>query len=99
MGLFKKKSNSGAEKKDEPVVVAVIENTVLSEIFQDILKKNNIPCICRQQGAGGYIKILTGGLLISDIIYVKESDYEQAKGLYEAFLESNDENEFSNSED
>ncbi len=91
MGLFKKRqAESNTEKKSgkEPVLVAVIPDTVSSEIFQDILKENEIPFICRQEGAGGYIKILTGGLLVADSIYVSEENSQRASELYEAYLKT-----------
>lgn len=87
MGFFKRKEKDSAQESS-PVLVAVIPNTVNSEIFQDILKENGIPCICRQEGAGGYIKILTGGLLVADSIYVDEKNYDKAKELYEVYLET-----------
>lgn len=75
-------------KGEEPVQIAVIQNTVSSEIFQDILKRNDIPFVCRQQGAGGYLKIVTGGLFSADIIYVSEKNAQEARKLYEAYLET-----------
>ncbi len=85
MGLFFRREKA-EENRVNPVLVASIQNTVSSEIFQDILKENGIPCICRQEGAGGYLKILTGGLLVVDNIYVDERNLEKARGLYEAYL-------------
>ena len=86
MGFWKRKT---AEEKSsgEPVEVAIIPNTVLSEIYQDMLRENEIPFVCRQQGAAGYLKILTGGLLAADSIYVNERDYERARELYEIYVE------------
>lgn len=49
--------------ENEPVLAAVIKNPVTSEIFQDILKENGIPFICRQDGAGGSVKLLLGRVL------------------------------------
>ena len=97
--FFKKKNKTADTISEEPVVAAVIPNTVDSEIFQDILKKNNIPFVCRQRGAGGYIKILTGGYLIADSIYVKASDLGRAKELYEAFFSQAEENLLSGCEE
>ncbi len=90
MGLFKWRKNAekSSEKSGEPVLAAVIPNTVSSEIFQDMLRQNNIPFICRQQGAGGYLKILTGGLLAADSIYVNERDLEKAQELYSTYIET-----------
>ena len=85
MGLFFGRDKA-EENRVNPVLAASIQNTVSSEIFQDILKENGIPCICRQEGAGGYIKIITGGLLVVDNIYVDEKNLERAKELYAAYL-------------
>lgn len=98
MGFFSK-SKKNKIKKNEPMIAAVIENTVDSEIYQDILRENGIPFICRQRGAGGYLKILTGGFLIADNIYVKECDFEKAKGLYDAYFGNRAEIENSDSEE
>ena len=48
------------KSENELLLAAVVTNPVSSEIFQDILKKENIPFICRQYGAGAYFKILAG---------------------------------------
>ncbi len=97
MGLFWRK-----EKKDnsanEPVVAAIITNPVSSEIFQDILKENDIPFICRQEGAGGSVKLLFGGGIVPDYIYVSEENYECARGLYEAYLLTETETESTEEE-
>lgn len=85
MGLFKKREKA-EEKSAVPMLVAVIQNTVTSEIFQDILKENGIPFICRQEGAGGCLKIVTGGLLVADSIYVEDKNLHKATELYEAYL-------------
>lgn len=91
MSFFKKKISDDPK---EPILVASISNTVLSGMYQDILKSHNIPFLCRNQGAGGYIKVLTGGFLIADNIYVKKSDFENAKNLYNTYIENN--HEFEN---
>lgn len=96
-GLFGK--NKSGEKSSEPVLAAVIQNTVSSEIYQDMLRENGIPFVCRQQGAGGYIKILTGGLFIADSIYVNERDLERAKELYENYIVTDESAEFTDSEE
>ena len=82
--FFKKKEKT---KKNEPKLVAAIFNTVDSEIYQDMLKNNGIPFICNQLGAGGFIKIATGSLLVTDRIYVNEEDYEKAKELFDLYIE------------
>ena len=74
--------------ENEPVLAAVIKNPVTSEIFQDILKENGIPFICRQDGAGGSVKLLLGAGVVPDNIYVAAKNYETARGLYEAYLQT-----------
>ena len=83
MGFFKFKKKNITRDNSDPVVAAVITNTVSSEIYQDILRQNNVRFICKQQGAGGYLKHLIGSATIPDYIYVKSEDYEQARELYE----------------
>jgi len=99
--FFKRGKNADKveDNRSEPVVAAVISNTVSSEIYQDMLKSNGIPCICRQQGAGGYLKILTGGLLVVDVIYVNERDLEKAQEIYNTYFENQEEIELPDSEE
>ena len=85
MFFFKKKNKSDDKST---VLVAAITDTVASEIYKDILKTNNIPFVAKQEGAGGYIKIVTGGLLVTDKFYVDLKNAEMAKQLYEAYLEN-----------
>lgn len=85
MSFFKRKKE---EKKDEnePVVAAIINNPVSSAVFQDMLKENGIPFICRQEGAGGSVKLLLGGGIVPDYILVSAKNYERARELYEVYL-------------
>lgn len=85
MSFFKRKKE---EKKDEnePVVAAIINNPVSSAVFQDMLKENGIPFVCRQQGAGGSVKLLLGGGIVPDYILVSAKNYERARELYEVYL-------------
>lgn len=89
MIFFKRRRKE--EKTDdgnEPVLAAIIKDPVTSEIFQDILKENGIPFICRQEGAGGSLKLLLGAGVVPDDIYVAAKNYEKARGLYEAYLKT-----------
>ena len=102
MGFLERIFNKRAKKNSDtsmPVLAAAIANTVSSEIYQDLLKENNIPFVCRQQGAGGYLKILTGGLLVTDSIYVNPRDYDRARELYENYIDIEEEIEIIDSED
>lgn len=85
MGLFKRR-----KKTEEPeyVLVATVPDTVASGIFQEILRDNGIPFISRQMGAGGCVKLITGGLLAPDDIYVSPEHSERATELYNAYLKT-----------
>ena len=85
MKFWGKKAQKDSEKKQRSIHIS---DLVASSIFQEILKDNNIPFMCRQPGAGGYIKIVTGGLFTTDEIIVDESDYDAALSLYHAYFEA-----------
>lgn len=75
----------------EPVLLTLIDNRVSSEIFQDILKSNGIPFICRQRGAGAFFKVVSGGYVdpfSPDYIYVNPKDVQTAQELYDGFINS-----------
>ena len=85
MSFFKRKKEETKEE-NEPVVAAIISNPVSSAVFQDMLKENGIPLVCRQQGAGGAVKLLLGGGIVPDYIFVSAKNYERARELYEVYL-------------
>ena len=91
MSFFKRKKENKQEE-NEPVVAAVITNPVSSAVFQDMLKENGIPFVCRQQGAGGSVKLLLGGGIVPDYIFVSAKNYERARELYEVYLLNEPEN-------
>ena len=98
MSFFKRKKEN---KKDEnePVVAAIISNPVSSAVFQDMLKENGIPFVCRQQGAGGSVKLLLGGGIVPDYILVSARNYARSRELYEVYiLNETEDGDFSEEE-
>lgn len=91
MSFFKRKKEE-KQVENEPVVAAIISNPVSSAVFQDMLKKNGIPFVCRQEGAGGSVKLLLGGGIVPDYIFVSSKNYERARELYEVYLLNESEN-------
>ena len=85
MSFFKRKKEE-KQVENEPVVAAIISNPVSSAVFQEMLKENAIPFVCRQQGAGGSVKLLLGGGIVPDYILVSAKNYERARELYEVYL-------------
>lgn len=85
MSFFKRKKED-KQDENEPVVAAIISNPVSSAVFQDMLKENGIPFVCRQEGAGGSVKLLLGGGIVPDYIFVSARNYERARELYEVYL-------------
>ncbi len=90
MGLFKKKKK---DDTNEPILVATISDTALCGMYQDLLKSNNIPFICRKNGSAGYMDILFGGYLVYENIFVHKENYEAAKELYDTYVIANSEYE------
>lgn len=70
-----------------PVLLASIEDVVSAEIFKDILNDSGILYSCSEPNEEG-IKVVFGGGLISEDIYVDEKDFEIAERLYAEFLAS-----------
>lgn len=68
-----------------PVLLATMEDVVSSDIFKDILIDNKIP-FSSSQGETGSIRVLFGGGLVGEEIYVDSEDFEKAEELYEEFI-------------
>ena len=81
--FFKQKK----EKENNGLVFVTSVIPAFSGVYAEILKENGIPFLSREQRTGGYLRIVTGGLLIPDDFYVNESDYNRAFELYKAFIE------------
>lgn len=73
----------------KPVLLATFDDVISADIFKDILIDNKIPYSSSQDETGS-IRVLFGGGLVSEEIYVDETNFEKAIELY---------NEFSNSEE
>ncbi len=71
----------------KPVLLATMEDVVSSEILRDLLREAGIPYTCDSEGQAT-VKVMFGGTLFSDDLYVDESDYDRASEIYEAFLAS-----------
>ncbi len=83
-----------------PVLLATMEDVVSADIFKDILIDNKIP-FSSSQGETGSIRVLFGGGLAGEEIYVDSGDFEKASLLYEEFLDGEEilfEEEFSDEE-
>lgn len=85
----KEQENFSAEEIviKNPVLLASFEDVVSAEIFKDILQDNGIPFSGNEED-GSSMRVVFGGGLVSEEIYVDNSDFEKANSLYEEFLES-----------
>lgn len=70
-----------------PVLLVSLDDVVSAEIFKDILTTNDIPYACSSD-TNGNMRVVFGGGLASDDIYVDSTDIEKANELYAEFLES-----------
>ena len=82
--LFGRKNKE--DKDNGPVLVASVM-PAFSGMYSDLLEQNNIRFLCKPKGINGYLKIVTGGLLIPDDYYVNKEDYEKALEIFNAFIE------------
>ena len=74
---------------NNPVLLAKFEDLVTAEIFEDILKDNSIPFVLAENETGS-MRVVFGGALICEEIYVDERDYVKAEELYTQFMESDE---------
>ena len=75
--------NPVEERKIEPVLLATFEDLVSAEIFKDVLTDNKIPYSDSEEDT---MRVVFGGSFASEEIYVDESDYNEAKELYDEFM-------------
>ena len=80
--------NEETEQKEDtieiknPVFAVSVEDIVTAEIYKDVLKDNGIPFFCDEDG----MKLIFGGGLVAENIYVDESDLEKAQKIYNEVL-------------
>ncbi|HZK00408.1 MAG TPA: DUF2007 domain-containing protein [Tissierellaceae bacterium] len=61
-----------------------ISNEIELAMIKDVLDDNNVLYIIKDQGAGGYMRIIGGGSIFGTDVMVAEADYEQAITLLES---------------
>ena len=66
------------------VILRSISNEIELAMIKDILEDNKISYIIKDQGAGGYMRIIGGGSIFGTDVMVAEADYEQAITLLES---------------
>lgn len=67
------------------------------DLLLEMLKKENIPAFSRDNGAGGYVRIMTGGSIFGSKIFVPISAQTRAEELWAA-VERAEQPEFSDME-
>lgn len=65
----------------ELVLLATTSNRYELDFVTSLLEENNIPYIPRDQGAGGYMKIIGMETAVGTDILVEKSSYDKAKEL------------------
>ncbi|MDD6800536.1 MAG: DUF2007 domain-containing protein [Firmicutes bacterium] len=78
-------------RQPEPAdMVFLTENdSVWSEMLEEALRENGIPCICRQTGGAG-LGVFLGSAAGYSRLYVAYSDYEAARELLKNFEATDD---------
>jgi len=87
-GAFLLEKEQASEQREpeklEPVILSTFEDLVSAEIFCDILTDNKIPYSKPEED----MRVVFGGGLAAQEIYVDQKDYDKAKELLEEFLQS-----------
>ena len=66
------------------IILRSITNEIELAMIKEILDDNNISYIIKDQGAGGYMRIIGGSSIFGTDVMVAETDYEQAITLLES---------------
>lgn len=82
--MFRKKHDSEEEKQDDEFELVLLKT--ISDNFELILIKNlledqQIPCIVRDHGVGGYMRVIAGDSMFQTDILVAKSMYDEAKSI------------------
>ena len=84
--------NQEEEKDLELVVLKFINNEYELQLTKSLLEDNEIPFIIKDQGSGGYMRIIGGSSMYKTEVLVAESMFEKAKAILDdVFLEVEEE--------
>lgn len=61
-----------------------ISNELEFRMIKELLSQNNIPYLVKDDGAGGYMRIIGGSSIFGTDIMVNEVDFEKAHDLLES---------------
>lgn len=89
LNIVSQKSNDTTSESDilkNPTLLTAFEDMISAEIFKDILIENGIHFTSSSE-MGEALQVTFGGVLVSEDIYVAESDMEKATELLESFSE------------
>ena len=78
------KRENGSNEINTVVLRTTNDNIELSMI-KELLEQNEIPYIIREQGIGGYMRIISGNSLYGTDILVDESVFERAESIINEF--------------
>lgn len=79
-----------SQKENRLVPLTNLYNPVESEMMQDLLRKEGIPVLVKDEESGGYLKVYAGYSVFGDSLYVKEEDYARAQELLYAMQQNSE---------
>lgn len=83
--LSLRKENNMASINDLSLVkLRSISNEVELKMIEAILSDNSVPYIIKDEGAGGYMRIIGRNSVFATDVMVSEKDYERANELLES---------------
>ena len=62
-------------------LLTTVYDDVLAEIYTDLLKEANIPCLKKDRSGGGAVRIITGTNCYGTDLYVPSERLQEAKEL------------------
>lgn len=85
-----KKTDKNESKDIELVLLKTVNNNVEFDITKSILEDNDIPYIIKDEGIGGYMRIISGDSIFKTDILVERTAYDDAKELLDqiTFIET-----------
>lgn len=84
--MFKRKNNIENNKDQDNlqlVILKTVHNNFELDMTKALLDENNIPYIVRDNGIGGYMRVISGSSIYGMDILVDESVYEKSKDIIE----------------
>lgn len=86
--MFKKKHDTQKENQSDEFEMILLKTTSDNyelDLIKNLLDDQNIPYVLKDQGIGGYMRIISGDSLYGTDIFVEKALFEKAKTILDEF--------------